>query len=141
MDKIYQCRYYGTLETGESNPKNYPTDITANMLKTNAMPLFNSQGVTRLEVQGDPGTVFWIGIDGKPAFGPLFLGITGVYSLDLQADQKLTHFHIGPNADDIARDSSLAKLVNAIDNVDKCWAMDIDNNTHWDACLTVTVTY
>ena len=59
MDKIYQCRYYGThTETGETNPKNYPVDITADILKTNAMPLFNTQGVTRLEIQGDPGTVF-----------------------------------------------------------------------------------
>ena len=59
MDKIYQCRYYGThLETGETSSKNYPLDITADILKTNAMPLFNTQGVTRLEIQGDPGTVF-----------------------------------------------------------------------------------
>lgn len=63
MDKIYQCRYYGVYtdtetEEQEFNPKNYPYDVTANTLKTNLMPLFNSQGVTRLEIQGDPGTVF-----------------------------------------------------------------------------------
>lgn len=131
MDKIYQCRYYGVYtdtetEEQEFNPKNYPYDVTANTLKTNLMPLFNSQGVTRLEIQGDPGTVFWIGIDGKPALGPLFLGITGIYSLDLRTDQKLTDLHFDATS---------------VDNVDKCWAMDVENNTNRNAYLIVTVTY
>ncbi len=127
MDKIYQCRYYGThTETGDLNPKSYPSNFTANWLKTNVMPLFNSQGVTRLEIQGDTGAEFWIGIDGKPPLGPLFLGITGVYSLDLQTDQKLTHLHFSEAS---------------VDNVDQCWTMDVDKNTHRDAYLIVTVTY
>ena len=59
MDKIYQCRYYGThTETGALNPKNYPVDLTADILKTDLIPLFNSEGITRLEIQGDPGAAF-----------------------------------------------------------------------------------
>ena len=61
--------------------------------------------------------------------------------MDLQADQKLTHLHIGPNAEDIRMNTELENLVNAIDNVDECWTMDVDNNTHRDAYLIVTVTY
>jgi hypothetical protein len=127
MDKIYQCRYYGTnLDNEELNPKSYPLEFTADILKTNIMPLFNSQGVTRLEIQGDPGVKFWIGIDGRPALGPLFLGITGVYSLDLKVDQKLTDLHFDEAS---------------VDNVDQCWTMDVNNNTDRNAYLIVTVTY
>lgn len=144
MDKIYQCRYYGThTETGELSPKNYPVDLTADILKTDLIPLFNSEGITRLEIQGDPGAAFWIGIDGKTPLGPLFLGITGIYSLDLQTDQKLTHFHIGPTEEDFTKSPRLRNLniVNAVDSVDEGYTMDVENNTHRNAYIIVTVTY
>lgn len=85
MEKVYQCRYYG-----EGNTRNYPADLTRSDLISNIVPFLNTNGITRLEIQSEPGIRFSIGVGSQAAMGPLVLGTTGVYSLDLKADERLT---------------------------------------------------
>ena len=105
MDKTYQCRYYGT-----DNPRNYPPDLQGSDMVMNIVPFLNTEGVTRLEIQGEPGMTFSIGVNSQAAIGPMLLGSTGIYSLDLKTDDKLTfvnfsaesvqHVNYGWDADD-----------------------------------------
>ena len=84
MDKLYQVRYYGI-----DNPRNYPHDITGDDLKSDITPFLNTEGLTRVEVQGLPGACFNLSVNGEIA-NKIMLGQIGIYHLDLKSNERIT---------------------------------------------------
>lgn len=92
MDKLYQIRYYGI-----DNPKNYPIDIQGSDLQSDVAPFLNTEGLTRVEVQGLPGTSFNLSINGETVPGAIILGQVGIYHLDLKSNERITSLSFSSN--------------------------------------------
>lgn len=96
MDKLYQVRYYGI-----DNPKNYPHDILNSDLRSDIVPFLNTEGLTRVEVQGLPGTSFNLSVNGESMPGNVTLGQIGIYHLDLKSNERITSLSFSSNTIDV----------------------------------------
>ena len=74
--KIMQFRYYG-----DGNSKNYPQDITANLLKSgDIFTKYDCYPIIELGIQTLPGSMFYL----NSANTSIKIGSTGIYELDLE---------------------------------------------------------
>lgn len=82
---IKQFRYYGDGNDSEGNEKNWPTGLTAIMLKSGT--IFEDYfPILQLGIQALPGTMFYL----NNSEDPVRIGRTGVYELDLTGNTEIS---------------------------------------------------
>ena len=102
---IMQFRYYNDEQGNNNQPKN----LKAKNLAETENNVFNKYTpITQLGIQTLPGTRFYLN---KNIEGPIIIGSTGIYELDLEGISKINSLYFDPTSLKLIADNPNAFLI------------------------------